>query len=80
MDPRKLCTSVIFLFITKKKKKKVGTPFGRNMYGQIILQNGGVTLIELVDRICFLKRFRAVTEGFFSVTNTRLTVSILPVA
>lgn len=50
------------------------------MYGQIILQNGCVTLIELVDRICFLKRFRAVTEGFFSVTNTRLTVSILPVA
>lgn len=50
------------------------------MYGQVILQNRCVTLMELVDGMCFLRRFRAVTEGFLSVTNTRLTVSILPVA
>lgn len=36
--------------------------------------------MELVDRICFLKSFRAVTEFFFSNTNTLLTVSVLRVA
>lgn len=69
---RKLHTSVILLFISGKRK--LGTPFGRNTYGQIIFQNGCVTLMGPVDRSCFLKRFRAVTEGFSSVTSPSSTV------
>lgn len=59
---------------------RLGIPFGKDEYGQIIFWNRLVALMELVDRICLLKSFTAVTEFFFSDTNTRLTGSVLWVA
>lgn len=65
VNHRKLHISVIILLLISGKRR-LGTPFGRNMYGQIIFQDRSVALMELVNRIRVLKSFRGVTEVFFS--------------